>query len=67
MGFTSVSTETLFGESQTNYYGHYTIALGANLCDKIGVFMELFGDIRIDERDLPQHSADGGFYVPAKR
>ena len=59
-GFTSVSMETLPGQSQTDYYGQYTIVLGASMSDKIGAFVELYGDIRINDSDLPQHSVDGG-------
>lgn len=65
-GFTSVSMETLPGQSQTDYYGQYTIVLGASLSDKIGAFVELYGDIRIDDSDLPQHSADGGLTFSVK-
>ena len=40
---------------------NYTTSLGIGLSEKLGMFVEFFGDVPVNARGRPQNSFDGGF------
>ncbi len=49
------------GATSTLSTAFYTVALGLGLTDKLGAFVELFGDIPMSASGGPANSFDGGF------
>lgn len=61
LGMAWASEETAPGTVETFSFGEYTAALGIGLADRLGAFVELFGEIPIDAPGGAAHSFDGGF------
>ncbi len=49
------------GERHTLSSALYTLAAGFSLTDRLGAFVELFGDVPMSASGDPAHSFDGGF------
>ncbi len=49
------------GERHTLSRGIYTVALGIALSDRLGAFVELYGDVAASDSGSPAHAFDGGF------
>jgi hypothetical protein len=49
------------GDRDTLSVFQYTVSLGHSLTDRLGMFVELFGDIPMSMNSKPAHSMDGGF------
>ena len=61
LGMAWASEETAPGTVETFSFGEYTAALGIGLGDRLGAFVELFGEIPIDAPGGAAHLFDGGF------
>lgn len=53
--------EDNFGGRDTLSVFQYTVSLGRSLTDRLGMYVELFGDIPMSVDAKPAHSIDGGF------
>ena len=45
---------------------NYTTSLGISVTEKLGMFVEVFGDVPVNGRGRPQNSFDGGFTYKIK-
>jgi len=62
LGQAWVSEEDLFGDKDTRSVFQYTLALGISLTDRLGSFIEFFGDIPTGSGSSgPANSFNGGF------
>lgn len=61
LGQAWVSEEDAAGDRDTRHQFIYSAALGIGLTDKLGCFVELFGDIPTGSDGGPANSFDGGF------
>jgi Putative MetA-pathway of phenol degradation len=60
VGVTSSTSFTPAGVTETAVSGLYTVALGVDVIERYGAFVELFGEKRIDMDEAPIHAVDGG-------
>ena len=49
------------GDRDTHSFFNYTVAMGIAITDRVGSFVELFGDIPLDAVGKPKNYFDGGF------
>ncbi len=61
LGLEWESTRQADGGFSTTSRGIYTVALGFGITDRLGAFVEVFGDVAASARGGPAHLADGGF------
>jgi hypothetical protein len=54
------SQEGLDGDRDTLSVFQYTVSLGKGVTDKLGLFVELFGDIPMNAEGTPENLVDGG-------
>lgn len=61
LGMAWGSTEVELGERHTLSRGEYTVALGMTFSDRLGSFVELYGDVAASDPGPSVHALDGGF------
>ncbi len=61
LGMEWASTDPEEGERHTLSRGIYTVALGFSLSERLGTFVEIYGDVAASDSGRPSHAFDGGF------
>jgi hypothetical protein len=63
LGLGTVVSQTVTHEETTRFFSTYSVALGYSATERVGLFIEAFGDIPTSQPGGPSHAMDTGMTV----